>query len=124
MPSFEAMGRQAGEIVNDLLAGTPPSSLRLPAILPQAVNVDWRQLRRWGIPERVVPADAVVHFRAPTLLEEHGGKVAATVALLALQAAGIGVLLLERRRRVAARRSRRRSAWSSPTPHGSRRPAS
>ena len=99
MPSFEDIGRQAGQIVNELLAGTEPASLRLPDAVPQILNVDWRQLRRWGIDERAIPADAVVHFKPPTLLEAYHNEVIAAAAVFVLQAGLIGWLLAERRRR-------------------------
>ena len=57
MPSFAAMGRQAGEIANALLDGVAPAALRLPAIMSPTVNVDWRQVRRWGIDENAILAD-------------------------------------------------------------------
>ena len=49
MLSFEIMGRQAGQIVNALLDGAAPASLHIPEIKPTTLNVDWRQIRRWGI---------------------------------------------------------------------------
>ena len=48
-PSFDGMGRQAGQLVNEVLAGAAPASLRLPDIAPMVLRVDWRQRRRWGI---------------------------------------------------------------------------
>jgi signal transduction histidine kinase len=99
MPSFEAIGRQAGEIVSELVAGAEPGSLRLPAVVPQTLNVDWRQVRRWGIDESAIPRDAVVHFKAPTLLEAYRNDVIAAALVLALQAGLIGWLLAEHRRR-------------------------
>jgi signal transduction histidine kinase len=99
MPSFEAMGRQAGLIVNQLLAGADPAALELPEVMPQTVNLDWRQLERWGIDEGSLPADAEVHFKPPSLLDAHRGEVAAASAVLLLQAGLIGWLLAERRRR-------------------------
>ena len=68
MPSVAAMGQQAGHVVNALLDGAAPASVRLPATMPTILNVDWRQVHRWGIDERAIPGDAVVHFEAPTLL--------------------------------------------------------
>lgn len=102
MPTFEAMGQSAGRLVNRLLAGEAPGSLSAPGVLPQTLNVDWRQLRRWGIRERDVPGDAVVLFREPSLFEQHRVAVPAVVALLLVQGALIGGLLLERRKRVRA----------------------
>jgi signal transduction histidine kinase len=97
--SFEEMGREVGGAVTELLAGTPPGSLRPAAPVPQRLNVDWRQIRRWGIDESAIPRDAVVHFKPPPLLEAYRKEVVAAVAALVLQAALIAWLLVEHRRR-------------------------
>ncbi|HAS52361.1 MAG TPA: histidine kinase [Gammaproteobacteria bacterium] len=99
MPSFAAMGRQAGEIANALLADVAPAALRLPATMPPTVNVDWRQVRRWGIDENTIPGDAIVRFKAPTFLEQHRNEAIMAIAVFLLQTGLIVVLLLERRRR-------------------------
>ena len=99
MPNYAAMGRQAGEIVNALLDGTAPASLRLHEIMPTTLNVDWRQVRRWGIVETAIPSDAMVHFREPGLWEEHHNELIAGTIVFLLQAALIAWLLFERRHR-------------------------
>lgn len=99
---FADAGIQAAMIVNDLLAGTPPSALRLPEAMPATLNLDWRQMRRWGIDEKALPPGSVVHFRVPTFLDEHGGTVAIVVAIFLLQAGLIAGLVLERFRRRSA----------------------
>lgn len=99
MPNFAAMGRQAGEIVNALLAGVAPTALRLPKVMFPTVNVDWRQIRRWGIDEKAIPGDAIVRFKTPTLLEEYPTETVVAAAVFLLQAGLIAGLLLERRRR-------------------------
>ncbi|HAY27537.1 MAG TPA: GHKL domain-containing protein [Candidatus Accumulibacter sp.] len=99
VPSFADMGRQSAEIVSALLAGVEPGALRLPPVMPNALAVDWRQVRRWRIDENMIPVAARVHFRDPTLLEEHGGIVLAATSVLLLQALLIGWLVFERRRR-------------------------
>lgn len=102
MPSFEAIGREAGRTVTELVAGSEPASLHRPEVVPQVLNLDWRQLRRWGIDPAALPRDAVVHFRPPTLLEAHRNEAIGTAVLLALQAGLIAWLLVERRRRRVA----------------------
>jgi len=102
MTTFEAIARQAGQIVNALLAGRDPASLDLPAAMPTTLHLDWRQVRRWRIDERAIPGDAIVHFREPTVLEQHRDLVIAAVAVFLLQAALIGGLLFERRGRLLA----------------------
>ncbi len=99
MPNFAAMGRQAGEIANALLVGVAPTALRLPKVMLPTANVDWRQIRRWGIDEKAIPGDAIVRFKTPTLLEEYPTETVVAAAVFLLQAGLIAGLLLERRRR-------------------------
>jgi signal transduction histidine kinase len=99
MPRYEAMGRQVGQIVIGLLGGAAPDSLRLPEIMPTTLNVDWRQIRRWGIDEKAIPADAVLHFKAPTFLEQYRNEAIIAAVVFLLQAGLIAGLLAERYRR-------------------------
>jgi signal transduction histidine kinase len=108
---FADAGSQAGRIVNDLLGGAAPSALRLPEVTPAALNVDWRQMKRWGIDESAIPAGAVVHFRVPTFLEEHRMVVLIAAAALLLQAALIARLLVERYRRRLVERAAQKQAY-------------
>jgi signal transduction histidine kinase len=98
-PSFEDMGRQAAQIIAQLFAGAAPSSLRLPEVAPTALRVDWRQVRRWGIDENAIPAEALVYFREPTFWQVYQKEAIIGGAVILLQAALIAMLLLEHRRR-------------------------
>ena len=117
MASFEGIGRQAGEIVARLLAGEAPASIRLPERAPVVLQIDWRAAQRFGVDEAAIPADAVVHFRAPTFWEQYRAVALGGGAVIALQAALIGALLFERRRRrvaeLAAQRRRLELAHAS-----------
>jgi signal transduction histidine kinase len=110
MVSFTEVGREAGRLVEALLAGATPGSLRVPETAPVALHVDWRQIERWGIDAQAIPRDAVVHFREPTFLEDHRTAAIATLALILLEAALIGGLLVERRRRWRAEQQSRQDA--------------
>ena len=66
MPDFLALGRLARQSVDALFEGTPRATLGQPRIAPVTLNVDWRQVRRWGIDEKAIPENTVVHFRSPT----------------------------------------------------------
>ncbi|WP_186408331.1 sensor histidine kinase [Candidatus Accumulibacter aalborgensis] len=111
MPNYAAMGRQAGEIVNALLDGAAPAALRLPEIMPTTLNVDWRQVRRWGIDETAIPGDAIVHFREPGLWEEHHNELIAGAIVFLLQAALIAWLLFERRHRRLAEQANQKQRF-------------
>jgi signal transduction histidine kinase len=102
MPSFEAIGEQAGKIINELLAGIAPESLRLPETTPTRLQVDWRQVKRWRIDERDIPPDTLVHFREPSFWEMYRNDAIVALGVILVQALLIARLLLERRRRRAA----------------------
>jgi PAS domain S-box-containing protein len=105
MTDFVALGSEAGTIVKALLDGVPPSRMPLPTGVAAQVEIDWRQVRRWGIDASLIPPGALIHFKEPTLWEEHRNTVLTTLMVLALQAALITALLIERRRR-------RQTAWA------------
>jgi len=102
MPSFEAIGQQAGRIVNEVFAGAAPATLQLPEVTPTRLQIDWRQIKRWRIDERDIPADTLVHYKEPTFWEAYRNEAIVAVAVILFQAALIAKLLLERRRRRAA----------------------
>lgn len=104
MPTFVGMGREAGKAVNSLLDGIAPSAIRMPAGIPALVQVDWRQVRRWGISADEIPPDAIIHFREPTFWEAYRTQAIFVLVVILLQAGLIVALLLERRlrRRTAA----------------------
>jgi len=62
-------------------------------------QVDWRQLRRWGISEARVPAGTIILFREPSAWARYKAYIVSAAALLLAQAALIGGLLVQRRRR-------------------------
>jgi len=102
MPSFEAIGAQAGQTLNRIFAGADPASLQLPKLTATALHVDWRQVERWGIDEKLIPADAVVHFKSPTFWEAHRNTALGALSVIVIQAALIAALYIERQRRAAA----------------------
>jgi signal transduction histidine kinase len=95
-------GQEVGRVVKDLLAGVAPSALRLPQNTPTILHIDWRQVQRWGIDEKAIPADAVVYFRDPAIWQAHRAAVLIAVSVFLVQMALISALYLERRRRSAA----------------------
>jgi len=99
MTGFDAMAHRTAETVLALLDGASPASLTLPAVMPTAQHVDWRQMQRWGIDPRTLPADAIVQFRTPSFWESYARWILAAGGVVLLQAGFIAALLLERRRR-------------------------
>ncbi len=70
---------------------------------------DWRQLRRWGVDERRLPAGAIVRYRIASPWERHRTTILITLGVLLLQSGTIVSLLLERRRRLRTQAALRES---------------
>jgi len=62
--SFEAHGRAAAELAVQVLAGERPSPTEAGTTIPM---FDDRQIKRWGIDRRLLPAASVVLFREPSV---------------------------------------------------------
>jgi len=78
----------------------------MPPVQPisKSLIADWRQLRRWGIPENRLPLGSEVVYREPSAFERYQRVVLLTLGVISAQALLIGLLLLERRRRRRAQR--------------------
>jgi signal transduction histidine kinase len=65
-------------------------------------EVDWRQLRRWGISEALVPASTQIKFREPGLWERARWYILGTLAIVVAQTVLIAALLVQRAHRQEA----------------------
>ena len=101
MLSYEGTGRQYAQILERLFSGQPDWR-RMPATNPSALQVDWRQVKRWGIDPAQIPPDAIVSFRPPTLWQAYRNAVLGAVTIILLLSGLVASLLLERRRRHTA----------------------
>jgi hypothetical protein len=123
----EALSAPAQTPTADLSDQGAPASLA--EATPVDLHVDWRQISRWGISEKDVPADALVQFKEPTFWERYRNETVATIVVILLQAGLIVMLLIERRARrrtataleesqkqlnLAARAARLHGIWDAP----------
>jgi PAS domain S-box-containing protein len=91
-------GFQAAGMALKIIYGAIPRDL--PVIeIPGYAIFDWRQLRRWDIPEDKLPPGSDVRFRETTLFEQYKWRIIATLTLCAVQSLLIAGLLAERKRR-------------------------
>jgi PAS domain S-box-containing protein len=88
----------AGELAARVLLGEAPGNIPVVHGPPARVHVDWRQLRRWNIPESALPPGAGVSYRQPTFWERYGKYVGAVFLLILIQAMLIIGLLWQRAR--------------------------
>jgi signal transduction histidine kinase len=106
---IDELGRSTSAAASQILSGTLPKNLRAAPQLPAQPKFDWRELRRWEIPESRLPPGSLVVYRGPTLWSEHRGAVLIAVTALLLQALLIAGLLFERRARRRAEIESRRN---------------
>jgi C4-dicarboxylate-specific signal transduction histidine kinase len=104
MDSYEAHGVAAADLAFQILSGKPVAALDRQTAPAFQYRVDARQLERWRLSAKNLPADAVVSFREPTIWQQHRDLVLAVALAFALQTAVVAILLVQRRRRHLAER--------------------
>lgn len=102
--NFEALGQRTGELALRVLAGERVSDIP-PESVPNFQVLDWRQLKRWGIGERRIPATSTVRFKTPTFWELYKWYVLTVIAIVIIESSLIAWLLLMRARRRQAEAS-------------------
>lgn len=102
------VGAAAGAMVRRVLAGDSVDRIPVQVLNPNYNMFDARQLQRWGIDERRLPADAIVRFREPSIWRDYRRWVLAVIALLTAQSLLIVSLLYQRRARHHAELESRR----------------
>jgi PAS domain S-box-containing protein len=90
--SFAELGKQAGEMGLQLLAGKHPED----AVARSEYLFDWRQLRRWNILESSLPAGSIVLFRQRTVWETYKWYILAAILLCVLETMLLLSLLRQR----------------------------
>jgi signal transduction histidine kinase len=87
------------ELAGRLLSGERPESIPVVNVTSQQFRADWRQLRRWNIPESALPPGSVVLFREPDLWERYGRYLILGIVALVLQSVLIVALVVGAKRR-------------------------
>ncbi len=88
----------AGKLAARILSGETPESIPVMQGPPPLNHIDWRQLRRWNIPESALPPGTIVAYRQQTAWERYAKYAAAALLLIIFEAALIIGLLLQRAR--------------------------
>jgi hypothetical protein len=97
----QALGPEAAAVALRILRGEKPR-INPPPVLFGTPIYDWRELRRWGISEALLPAGSIVQFREPTVWDQYRWPIVLVAAKLAAQTCLIAYVLLQNRRRRAA----------------------
>jgi len=99
--SFEAQGRKAAELAFRILGGESPGAIPITAADTHPYAFDWRELKRWGIPEAALPPGSTVINKEFSLWDSHRGLIVGILFFSLIQTlliAGLIVNLRKRRR--------------------------
>jgi len=102
--SMELSGRASAELGLRVLDGQPAGTVPLDRDAGAAPLFDARELDRWGIHDRSLPAGSTIRFRKPSLWDTYWKEISGALAVITAQTllvAGL-VIQLRRRKRVEA----------------------
>ena len=86
-------------VARAILAGDTTEAFNAEPYSLLSPEYDWRELKRWKIPESRLPAQSLVLFRQPTFWQQYKLIVIAGLAVVLLQSALLAGLLIQRARR-------------------------
>lgn len=101
----ERVGKEAAEIAVRILGGEPASNFSPKLIERLPPRYDWRELHRWKIDVKHLPAGSTILFRAPTAWQQYRGWIISGVAIFIIETALIAALLANLIKRRRAERS-------------------
>ena len=73
--SYARAGDETATVVRRVLSGESPGTIPIVDVGESPTIVDWRELRRWRIDDRTLPAGAIVEFREPTFWERYRWEI-------------------------------------------------
>jgi signal transduction histidine kinase len=88
-----------GELAVRVLRGERADSIPVSAPDLNEDEVDWRQLRRWGLSEASLPKGTIVRFREPSTWDRYRFYIIGAIAVVLAQTVLIAGLLVQRVRR-------------------------
>ncbi len=81
--SYDVIGRRAGALAARILKGEPAQSIPPIQDTASSLMFDWRELRRWGIDERLLPEGSTVLYREFSLWQQYRWVVVSVIGVLA-----------------------------------------
>jgi signal transduction histidine kinase len=97
--SQSAAIQHVGQLALRVLGGESADSIPVAVLDLNENQVDWRQLRRWGIDDSRLPPGTLVRFRDPTMWDRYKTYILGALTILITQSVLIAGLLVQRNRR-------------------------
>ena len=103
--SWEHLGKEAAEMALRIMGGEPAASIPFGGEQAYVDLYDWRELKRWNIPESAVPPGSEIRYRELSNWEAHREAIIGAIALMAIETFLILGLVINLRRRRRAEQS-------------------
>lgn len=97
--SVEDRAKRVAKLGARILAGEKPWHIPVVSEQRHSNLFDWRELKKWGIPERDLPSGSDVRYRPITFYSQYRWHIWITVAFIILQTILINILLFNRSKR-------------------------
>jgi signal transduction histidine kinase/ABC-type uncharacterized transport system substrate-binding protein len=98
----EALGRETAQLTLRVLRGESLQDLPVQESKSTVAMVDWRQLKRWGLDEKRLPAGTVVRFREASVWQSYKWYIIGGISVILAEALLIFGLLWQRAKRRTA----------------------
>ena len=100
--SFEQQGREAAALALRIMEGESPASIPFGGEQAYVSAYDWREIKRWGLNESALPADAIILNKPVSAWERYKLYILGVVAFCLAETALIIFLIVQRRRKKVA----------------------
>jgi signal transduction histidine kinase len=95
----ESLGRETAQLTLRVLRGERLQDLPVQVSKSTVPMIDWRQLQRWGLDEKQLPAGTVVRFREASVWQSYKWYILSSLAAMTLESLLIVTLFVEARKR-------------------------
>lgn len=103
--SFTDHGKEAAAMALKVMAGQAPGSVPFGGKKAYITAYDWRELKRWNIPEKAVSARSEIRYHVPSFWEAHRSAIMGAITLVVVETLLVFGLLINFMRRRRAERS-------------------
>ena len=107
--SLEQQGKEAATLALRILGGESPASIPFGGEQAYVNLYDWRELKRWGLNESALPADAIILNKPVSAWERYKFYIIGTVAFCLAETVLIIFLIVQRRRKKMAEEFQRKA---------------
>ncbi len=100
--SLKEHGKEAADLALRVMGGEPPASIPFGGEQAYVTAYDWRELKRWGISEKALPAGSIVQFKSLSIWEEYWWVILGGTLFMVIETFLIIGLLVNLRKRKKA----------------------